>query len=287
MDIRPVKETEKPKYPLKEEVSSGALKISLPKRWIGSPAIKVALGTLAAITLAGCANQMPEGSVAPPATVSEGAIISQTPDISVFAGTPEPAHINVAPIFAHGEGRGAFGCDMVTPPSFISEDEALSVVNEAAKEYGLNFSAKDAPGFLNVRQPAVNIYDPDNAKPSDNIMDLKADFMDKEHGISIEYVSVDDLKAWQGKSDFKSSVEEYRTRDTAEQLSEALESASAQDGAFYTVAVLYDPCETVRPDKPYDKNWKKAKEQSLALSEEDIKAQSADFFKWLKTRGII
>ena len=49
-------------------------------------------------------------------------------------GGPNPTQTNavaiVAPIFQHGEGRGATGCIVMSPPVFLSEEEALLVVRE-------------------------------------------------------------------------------------------------------------------------------------------------------------
>ena len=43
---------------------------------------------------------------------------------------PDPSRdaFSVAPVFIHGEGRGALGCVVVSPPVFLSEAEALEVL---------------------------------------------------------------------------------------------------------------------------------------------------------------
>lgn len=294
MELRPVKDIQKPKYPLKSEVDPKLLKDSVPKRWTGSKAAKIALGTLAAATLVGCAPQIPTAGVpVPPSAFSEGSFtntpgitceqitgasrLSSQPTVSyVPEGSVAPAMLNVAPIFSHGEGRGAFGGDMASMPAFISEDEAMSIINETAKDYGLSFSAAGAPEFSNVCQPVTDLTPEDetSAKPSQqgNMVSLKADFVDKEHGIVIEFVSVEDVKKWSGEKE--GIAETYKTKDAAEQLSEALENAYT--GKYITAAVLYDPCESERKES-----------EARALSEADIKAQADDFFKWLKSQGII
>jgi hypothetical protein len=104
MDIKPVKDIEKPRYPLKTEVSGVSLKKALPGRWTRSAAAKVALGALAAVSLAGCAQGSDKGIIQEPFNDIAGVLMMPaTP-----GGKTAPAMINVAPLFLHGEGRGAF-----------------------------------------------------------------------------------------------------------------------------------------------------------------------------------
>ena len=280
MDIKPVESIEKPKYPVKEDIKADLLKNSMPKRWVSSTAAKIAFGTLAAMSLAGCATIQKNGasSVQPEETPS----IEQTDTIyTQTAGVPLAPTVTVAPLFLHGEGRGAFGCVMVAPPVFLSEEDALAVINEAAKEYGLNFSSKESLEFENVLQPATDI-NPDGlvdgeptAESSDKIINLKADFTDSEHGVAIEFISVDDVKAWQ-ISPSGASVEEYDTQDAAAQLSEALENAYPVGYTSFTAGVLYDPCE-----------FSEDETEARSMSSEQLKSQAKDFFEWLRQQGII
>jgi hypothetical protein len=43
-----------------------------------------------------------------------------------------------APIFEHGEGHGSVGCVVITPPVFLSEEEALKIIRESLAGYGLD-----------------------------------------------------------------------------------------------------------------------------------------------------
>jgi hypothetical protein len=288
MDIKPVKDARHPKYPLKEQCSEEFLKTCVPKRWAQSAAAKVALGTLAAMTLAGCGQGAEKGIIKNFVNDIAGATITPaTPE-----GTVAPATLNVAPLFVHGEGRGAFGCVMVAPPVFLSEYDALAVINEVAKEYGLKFSSEDSPELSNVLQPVTDISpqtDSDTPKNTEGnkITTLKTDFSDSEHGIAIEYVSVEDVKEW-AEAPSGASVEEYNTKDAADQLSDALDSAVSNDYSTFDVGVLYDPCEQYRPENlSNEEEWKQAETKVREMSEEQLKAQAKDFFEWLKSQGVI
>lgn len=277
MEIKPVKNAGEPNYPRKYDINGETISNSVPKRWGSSAAAKAALAALAAFTLTGCTPQIPTAGVPlPPSATSEASF--STPDVSIFAGIPAPSKVNVAPLFEHGDGRGAFGCVMIAPPVFLSEEDALAVINEAAAQFGLSFSAENAPEFSNIRRPVTDLNPTGGgacAQPdsTDNITSFKTDYADSQHGIAIEFVSTEDVKEW-SNGPSGATVEEYYTKDAADQLSDAFEEASY--AGFNTVAVLYDPCEFLESE-----------EEARALSEADLKAQANDFFNWLKTQGII
>lgn len=300
MEVKPVKQSEKPKYPLKTELNEEELKKQIPKRWTASPAAIVALGTLAVVALAGCAPEKMPGiinTIIPPTEASVSSTSNYVPE-----GTTVPAMVNVAPLFIHGEGIGAFGCMMVAPPAFLSEDEALTVINDAAKEYGLHFSVGDTPELTNVLQPLTNLnshlYPDESAAPTeaadtpDTIITLKADFSDNEHGIAIEYISTDDVKVW-SQGEARTTIEKYKTLDAAAQLSEALEIAIPEPYGSYNVGVLYDPCtnadieDLLGQEERDEEAWDEAEARARETAEEQLKAQAKDFFEWLKSQGVI
>ena len=292
MEIKPVRSVKAPKYPVKEAVSTDTLKAQPPRRWAGNAAARIALGTLAAMSLAGCAPEPPLAGVPqPPEMSTEGtaacdsATPAETPIIDMPTdGEPAAPSINVAPLFLHGEGMGAFGCVMIAPPAFLSEDEALSVINAAAADYGLKFTQSDTPSFSNVLRPATDMYSSDASKPPDEYITYSPDFADATHGVFIEYVSTEDVRYWHyGEETI--SAGSYGTADAAAQLSEALEGA-VPTGAGYSVGVLYDPCADAGSEEPDDMSSQPS-EESAKLAREQLKAQAKDFFEWLRKQGII
>ncbi len=292
MEIKPVKEITPPKYPVKEDVTAEQIKAQVPKRWLDNKAAKVALGALAAMTLGGCEAPPLAGVPAPPETgipaespvLTDDEIIEYTTMGEVMAPT-----FMVAPLFTHGGGTGAFGCDMVTPPVFLSEAEALEVINDAAKEYGLEFSDGQSVTIEEVLEPITSINGAVE-KPVQNYISLKPDFADTEHGIALEFVSVDDVKRWnQGPKE--ALIESYDTMDAAQQLDSALED-KYNDG-ISAAGVLYDPCETMALSAEQtgrmfeDQTREQIEQQTRAMSEQQLKKQAVDFFKWLKSQGVI
>jgi hypothetical protein len=278
MDIKPVKNMALPQYPKREEVSAGQIKDTLPRRWAASPAAKIALASLAAMSLAGMSacDAAPGGAEITPALTTE-ASVSQSPIVSdIPMGDVAAPMISVAPLFLHGEGLGAFGCMMETPPAFLSEDEALSVINNVAKDYGLEFTAGDAPVLDNVLQPVPDTQETGLFKPKESYEAFTPDFADAEHGVSIEFVSMWDAKDW-NCGNYKSTACTHDTREAAAQISEALEDAASDNYIDATVGVVYDPL--ISDETAPDDGLSEAKTQ--------LAAQVKDFCEWLKAQGVI
>lgn len=236
------------------------------------------------MTLAGCSNN--NGPISGVKTLFPSAAIAGAENY-MPEGTTAPAMVRVAPLFVHGDGQGAFGCVMVAPPVFLSEQEALTVINQQAEEYGLKF-IDGGPSFQGVKQPVMNMYSNDEPAPTAEFVTFKPDFIDAEHDVSIEFISTDDVKKWNyAKQTISGGT--YDTRDAAAQLSESLEGARP-DFRDYTAAVLYDPCASVSaaPDGLSDqKKIDEAEAKAREISEEQLKAQAKDFFEWLKSQGVI
>ena len=295
MEIKPVRSAKAPKYPVKEEVSEDTLKAQPPLRWVGNAAARIALGTLAAMSLSGCVPEPPLAGVPqPPEMSTEGTAAcatdapEETPVIALApVGEPAEPSINIAPLFLHGEGMGAFGCVMIAPPAFLSEEEALSVINAAAADYGLKFTQGDKPSFSNVLRPATDMYTTGVPKPPDVYIAFSPDFADEAHGVSIEYVSTSDVRGW-NYGEETVSAGTYDTVDAATQLSEALEGASPDgNSGIFKVGVLYDPCADAETDNPEEEMSSRSSEESAKLAREQLKAQAKDFFEWLKKQGVV
>ena len=302
MEIKPVKETTPPQYPVKESITAEQIKSQVPKRWFDNKAAKLALGALAAMTLSGCETPPLAGVPTPPETsipmVSPNSSGSSMVE-GVTAGVPQAQTFKVAPLFVHGGGQGAFGCVMVAPPVFLTENEALEVINDAAKAYGLKFAAEGCPEFSGVLEPITNMYDQERDFSQQSYITMMPDFADAEHGVAIEYVSSEDVSDWHQDTGLETSVGTYETKDAAQQLSDAFASAIDTNYTVNTAGVLYDPCELadeseLQLSEMSDEQWNEFEQrldefqqQSREMSEAQLKKQAVDFFEWLKKQGVI
>ena len=313
MEIKPVKKAGLPKYPVKEQITGKVLKAEVPARWTKSAAAKIALGAMAAMTLAGCTPpKMPPDGQQPPGdngieqagqwgqkptptiefTPTAGVPApSETPVIDDFelAGEPMMPTITAAPLFVHGDGRGAMGCVMIAPPVFLSEQEALEVINEVAVEYGISFSMNDAVNIYSVEKPVTSL-DPGGmgeqpTQPSGEYVDIAADFTDQNNMISIEFVSVDDVEKWAAEPS-GATVLEYDTKDAAQQLQKGLQDAFC-DYSEMAAGVLYDPCAQPNDNEQTFEDPEGTQEQTRETAVDELKAQVKDFFEWLKDIGVL
>jgi len=156
----------------------------------------------------------------------------------------------IAPLFVHGDGRGAFGCVVVNPPVFLSEDEARQVIQEEAKKAGLEFAA-DALTLKGVDLPVTSPFEfaeemeaertwglKKKKAPPTHKGDLVLDGYDEKRKIAFEIVSPADFEAWQRQEgDNWCSVSSYDFKKTAERLRAGL----ARDKSGTTVGVFYEP----------------------------------------------
>ena len=136
MDPKPVRRARPPGYPTKQEALEDPTLLDrhLPPAFRRGREIAGAATLFLAMNFAACDGSdslRPEG---PPGAPAVG------PASSPAVG---PASAVVAPLFEHGEGRGVTGCVAVSPPVFLSEEEALQVITEELGRHGLSFPERN------------------------------------------------------------------------------------------------------------------------------------------------
>jgi hypothetical protein len=134
MKIRPVQTYPAPGYPTREQARQDPdLLKNVPARWEKAPGFAALLGLLA-LTSSGA--EAAEDGAPPPAAALD-------PEGGGERGTAadvQRAGAIVAPILDEAlerDGRGAFGCVAISPPSFLSEDEALELIRTELEAAGL------------------------------------------------------------------------------------------------------------------------------------------------------
>lgn len=211
-----------------------------------------------------------------------------------------PAAAVVAPIFEHGDGRGAIGCIVVAPPVFLSEEEALQVISEELAEYGLEFSEKggemkdvEVPhrGRAVVRdgqEHKLVYFDlPGSAKP------LSVDLRDPAKKIAVEYLSTTDYFLLGGVQD-TSTVQDFDFIDIAHLVADKVK----QSGEAVHFGILYDPMVRGEPRELGEDLWpggakgKTAAEPAVRETPKTrsvrlLRMQVRDFAEWLEAQGVI
>ncbi|HBO43451.1 MAG TPA: hypothetical protein DD670_05880, partial [Planctomycetaceae bacterium] len=117
-----------PQYPRRGELLADSA--SRTARW-GKTASGAATFFLA-ISIGGC-NDSPSTPNA-----SQQTLTSQ--EANVLSETSPPRVGVVAPVFEHGEGSGSTGCIVMTPPVFLSEEEAMQIIKDELAKHGIALS---------------------------------------------------------------------------------------------------------------------------------------------------
>ena len=271
--IKPVKKYAPPKYPtLVDATHTPELLRKLPTRWEKNAKVIAALGLLGAMTLNSC-----------------GGFDSNNANAKL---------LNVAPLFVHGEGTGSIGCDMIAPPVFLSEQEALAIIKNETESVGLNFNATP-PEYIATDNKSKETSQYSWEKNQEYILGdgkIGLDLYDKKNGVAVSFVSMDE--AAQKFDGFESSVTNYLPRELAELT---VEDFAKQNGDI-SVGVFYDPGTDWQSDKHQqilselhnydsDKEWSERLTQyqhdTRELIIEDLRQQVRDFIEWLQGQGII
>lgn len=266
MRVQPIRRYTSPRYPTASVLDAHPeLLRLLPGRWRSNSLVLAGLAATGGLVLTGCRPSWAE----------------------TFTG-----ELKVAPIFTHGDGRGAFGCVAVNPPVFLSEEEARSVIVEEAKAAGITFEA-DVLALPEVRVPETtengSVLPGEGEEARTRVRELRLDGTDREHRISFEYVSREDFEAWKADDGGPmSTVSSFDLIGTAKVLREGLTTADAPEDGI--AAVLYDPMERYLQDNEGlagRVDWEQAEKDAKERASVELRKQVKDFIEWLKAEGVI
>jgi hypothetical protein len=241
MKSKPVHKYASPKYPTHLEVAQhpALLRRHQPPAWRKWPELTGAAGLF---------------------------LLADTARLSAADGSPKgsqnPAQANavaiVAPVFQHGEGRGATGCVVMSPPVFLSEEEALQVIREemATKGVQLRTNQTTLTGVTVERgvlvSPAwwrrlgvwLGLLGPNPPGLAFEIKQerFKTDAADPKKKVFVEFLGERDARRWdlerqkeEGKF-YGSTVHSYELPTTAAYVDERVKRQATNKlyfGAFY------------------------------------------------------
>ncbi|MHB0998915.1 MAG: hypothetical protein ACYC27_06685 [Armatimonadota bacterium] len=203
----------------------------------------------------------------------------------------------IAPIFQHGDGRGAFGCEAINPPVFLSEDEARQVIIEEGKRAGITFTPSNQT-LNNIKIKGANPdysriddFQPEKVSSTTRTIPLKLDGTNAKRNISFEYVSERDVDEIMGEPIYTSTVYTVETLTAAKKLREGIRTAKPAG----TYAVFYDPMSSPPGNGFFSSSsqtdWEKEQAEgyfkAMKTSREQLRKQVKSFIIWLKTQGVI
>jgi len=280
MEIKSVNNSRQPNYPTIELFVKHPelLSRNIPSSWLKN---KVVATSFAAFLLSSSGTIIAQTNKAVEVVDTLGIDKSKKPLQKQKANNDVVT--NVAPIFAHGEGSGAMGCIVMSPPVFISEDEAIKIILDKLKAEGYNFSRENCPEIKFTAPPIANdcfgYRDDDTTKVSDANVELKMDGYNKDLNLAIQFVSKDDYRKFRSDDGCWSSVRGYDTKKAAEIIREKL----IADGKTNAV-VFYDPIARINFEK--NENWRKSEREAKEESKKLLLKQVDDFINWLKSNNI-
>lgn len=225
----------------------------------------------------------------------------------------------VAPIFEHGQGRGATGCMVVNAPVFLSQQDAMQVIREELKKSGVTLSETDAT-LMDVtisqhteRWPTAKSKGEIFIDPTGKSKALVLQGLDPQKKVGVAFVYYKDYFDLGGAKS-GSTVQGYDFKVVAKNVRDRVASKghNLYLGTFYDPAAgqqdlqnedpqfrkkldaLYEEYDKIKDpalkeekqreiDALYQKHLEPIKEESRHLLEMQIK----DFVDWLKAQGAI
>ena len=279
MEIKPVKIKRKPGYPtIKTFVDNpGLLSKSVPFAWIRN---QYAATTLATFILCGVGNQS-SAQKTKPATVVVSKVLSKDKPAAIKSVKHDP--VKIARIFSHGDGTGAIGCEVMSPPVFISEDEARKIIFTALKKENLIFNTTNTPVLKFAAPPIANecfFNDKQMKNAKKAKVEIQMDGYNKQYNLAIEYVSVDDFEKFKNDDVCMSTVEGFNTKGAAELIMNELMTQGITNAV-----VFYDPMPRV--SFMSHEMYRDTEKRVNKLAREQLLEQVKDFIVWIKKEGII
>lgn len=292
METKPVRKYAQPKYPTRLEITArpALLHRHQPPAWRKWPELTGAAG----LFLLADAARLPAAD-----TPQKG---GQTP-------AQAKAIAVVAPIFQHGEGRGATGCIVMSPPVFLSEEEALQVIKEEMTTKGIKLGTNRTElAGVSIDRFVWLSNQPGAANPAKSpkyeirTETVKADASDPQKKVLVEFVGQRDERTWAWERQKEegnlvvSSVQSYDFPSTAAYFAERVKR-DATDKVY--VGTFYDPLAKkleagellsgMMAEKAQSANAKPqgAYAQAKAESRYLLRLQVQDFLKWLQAQGAI
>jgi hypothetical protein len=275
MKIKPVKNSQKPNYPTIELYVNhpDLLTKNVPENWLKNTYVA---SSLAAFVLLGSPNNKLFAT-----NVNTEFVNQINPDKKENIKEELKDSIKIAPIFAHGDGSGATGCVVMSPPVFISEEEARKLIFDRLKEEGFLFDTTETSYIKIIARPIANSCFHVNDSLDENLAEfyLKTDGYNKKYDLNIVYVSVSDFEKFHSYSDCVSSVQGYRTKKAAEIIRQELISSGKTNAV-----VFYDPIPSIEYEE--SETWQKSETNASEEAKKQLLDQVEDFIKWLKLENI-
>ena len=294
--LKPVEDYQYPFYPTKEVITNnrGLLLEHVPSSWLKT-------GASAAAFLIFAVNS--HSALDVNSTRSEDRIICNENEVQ-DRETVSEKKIMIAPLFIHGEGVGATGCVVITPPVFLSEADACEVIATTLEKEGIVFDKR-----VHVLE---NIYSVDEfseqffkTKDIDEASFAKKypfyfDLYSTDYNLGIKFISRDNYDKFaalrslaQDAKELRkiektpgtmdgivstfSSVQEFDMIEVSQRIRECLREYGDVNAVFF-----YDPMVNAKDDKVLIGRNNQEKTRLLDNARQLLTQQVEDFGRWFR-----
>lgn len=276
MEIKPIKKKKEPNYPTLEFYVKNPEMLSrnIPESWMKN---KYVATSIAAFILCGS----PDSSGKTVTAAIEIIDKLNSDNATNESNTNMNDSIKVAPIFAHGDGSGSTGCVVMSPPVFISEDEARNIIFKTLAKENIHFDTTNCPTLKFKAPPLAN----DCLKKEEKMaiktdVEIKMDGFNADYNIGIQFMSSDDFHKFRIEDGCFSSASHYDTKTAAELL-----RAELKKKGILNAAVFYDPLPSI--DYGKSKDWRKCQKIAKEEAKELLLMQVNEFIQWIRKEKII
>lgn len=328
MKIHPLRRYATPDYPSMATAQQVPdLLGRIPGRWQRSPGFSAMLGLVAGFT----ARVVLAGE--PPAKGSDAKPQVQQAPATPRSAQPEAEDSHqvsratsiVAPLLDEAlkyDGRGAFGCVAINPPTFLSEDEAVELIRAELESAGLKLTEavelgdvmapaagkgglldlsdesddeKSGPGKARAKGRDYSRGRPAKLRPGEFTFDLA----DTHRQVFVEYLSVQDHGEWEGRS--ASTVSSYDFPALARRVTEAFGKRKAEKATVF--GVFFDPLARAEVPSPevsglspaqqrlayaeYQKAIRRERAKLDDKAKEKLRKQVQHFVAFLRQEGVV
>ena len=307
MKIQQVNRYHTPEYPTLEETRCDAhLLERLPHRWMSARPF-ASLAGMGLLTKALMAHAEPSPVAAPAETM-------QTP----INQAPSPAHKQtavkqtkriataVAPLLSEAlehDGRGTFGCVANNPPCFLSENEALELIQSELEKAGLKL--RDGMTVEGLEAPVKMKPDTKRSQrePTLGTTHYEFDLGDPEKSVAIEFFSIRDHDLWMGGP--WSTAPSYDFPELMELVSESFKKRDT--GKPMMIGLFFDPLASrwhgvarnpntrglteaqrqFMQEQTNKRDWQNELEISREVARAKLRKQVLHFVDYLKREGVL
>ncbi|MFZ5986187.1 MAG: hypothetical protein ACOYWZ_03555 [Bacillota bacterium] len=296
MNIQPLRSYREPKYAEKNAVLDNPdILNSIPQRWMKNLRVKIAFSSLLLLTITACGSRFDSSDSSNMKEGTMKSVMDEAPDGNKGQDKAKNQEGKTAPIFQYGEGRGGFGCVSVSPPVFLSEEEAFQIISEEAKKEGIKLKRDDAQ-LKGIQVPVTYTFsdvilsepeNPDNDREAGRVKTkggrIQLDGYDNSKRIGFEFVSVEDFKGWVQETKVRTSYEDYNVLEAAKTLREGIDNKTGDKH----IGIFYDPIYYPSYDEIAKKDRDELSAKKRQMSEENLRQQVREFINWLKAQDII